>query len=111
MARLREQIPTLRAGVVASIVAAVLGSAVNDSGAIVGGVTLFVLVASLAWLALDATALAATEQAGRAGDDAEKGSEPGASAATGRTRRPTAGAVETQAIASARGASAGSEPS
>ena len=36
---------------------------------------------------------------------------PGASAATGRTRRPTAGAVETQAIASARGASAGSEPS
>ena len=111
MARLREEIPTLRAGVAASIVAAVLGSAVNDSGAIVGGVTLFVLVASLAWLALDATALAPTEQAGVAGDDAENGSEPGVSAATGRTGEPTAGAVETQAIASARGASAGSEPS
>ena len=58
MARLRRQIPTLRAGVVATIVAAVLGSAVNDSGAIVGGVALFVLVASLAWLALDEMASA-----------------------------------------------------
>ena len=52
MARLRERIPTLQAGVWASVVAAVLGSAVNDSGAIVGGVTLFVLVIALAWLAL-----------------------------------------------------------
>src|ERR687894_1385493 len=57
MAHMRERIPTLRAGIVATIVAAVLGSAVNDSGAIVGGVALFVLVASLAWLALDEMAL------------------------------------------------------
>jgi hypothetical protein len=53
MARMQASVPTLRAGVWASIVAAVLGSAVNDSGAIVGGVTLFVLVAALVWLALD----------------------------------------------------------
>ncbi|HKY68642.1 MAG TPA: hypothetical protein VJM49_19810 [Acidimicrobiales bacterium] len=52
MAQLRARIPTLQAGVWASVVAAVLGSAVNDSGAIVGGVTLFVLVLALAWLAL-----------------------------------------------------------
>lgn len=70
MARLREQIPTLRAGTVATIVAAVLGSAVNDSGAIVGGVALFVLIASLAWLSLAeqasprTPALAATDTAG-----------------------------------------------
>jgi hypothetical protein len=57
MAHMRERIPTLRAGVAASITAAVLGSAVNDSGAIVGGVALFVLVGSLAWLALDEMAL------------------------------------------------------
>jgi hypothetical protein len=56
MARMRERVPTLQAGVSASFVAAVLGSAVNDSGAIVGGVTLFVLVAALAWLALDVMA-------------------------------------------------------
>jgi hypothetical protein len=56
MARMREQVPTLQAGVTAAIVAAVLGSAVNDSGAIVGGVTLLVLTAGLAWLALDVAA-------------------------------------------------------
>jgi hypothetical protein len=56
MARMREQVPTLQAGVAAAIVAAVLGSAVNDSGAIVGGVTLLVLTAGLAWLALDVAA-------------------------------------------------------
>jgi hypothetical protein len=48
-------VPTLRAGLWASVTAAVLGSAVNDSGAIVGGVTLFVLVAALVWLALEVT--------------------------------------------------------
>jgi hypothetical protein len=51
---LYARIPPLRAGVWAAIVAAILGSAVNDSGAIVGGVTLFVLVLGLGWLALDA---------------------------------------------------------
>src|SRR5918997_1753274 len=74
MARLRRRVPTLRAGIVATIVAAVLGSAVNDSGAIVGGVALFVLVASLAWLALDELAAPrtppdATPAEGIAGED------------------------------------------
>ena len=72
MARMREDVPTLRAGVVATIVAAVLGSAVNDSGAIVGGVALTVLVAALAWLALDVMSVtghgaAAPAAAGEAG--------------------------------------------
>jgi hypothetical protein len=53
MTELYARIPPLRAGVWAAIVAAILGSAVNDSGAIVGGVTLFVLVLGLVWLALD----------------------------------------------------------
>ena len=58
-----------------------LGSAVNDSGAIVGGVTLFVLVASLAWLALDE--LASPPGPGRArGDEAHAGAVPPASPAS-----------------------------
>jgi hypothetical protein len=52
LTRLRERIPTLSAGISAALVAAVLGSAVNDSGAIVGGVTLSVVAAALAWLAV-----------------------------------------------------------
>ena len=39
LAKLKVTIPTLTAGLVAAVVAAVLGSLVNDSGAIVGGVT------------------------------------------------------------------------
>lgn len=46
------RIPTLHAGLVAGVVAAVLGSLVNDSGAIVGGVATLVLGASLAHLVL-----------------------------------------------------------
>ncbi|HEX5947687.1 MAG TPA: hypothetical protein VFY82_15490 [Acidimicrobiales bacterium] len=75
MASLRRQIPTLRAGVVATIVAAVLGSAVNDSGAIVGGVALFVLVASLAWLALDEMASAGSRTLAPT-DGASTGEDP-----------------------------------
>lgn len=52
LARLREQIPSLRAGLWAAVVAAVLGSAVNDSGAIVGGVTMAVVCLGLSWLAV-----------------------------------------------------------
>ncbi len=79
MERMREQVPTLRAGVSALIVAAVLGSAVNDSGAIVGGVTLFVLVASLAWLALDVMApSAAATAAGLGVAQAAPGDRPAA---------------------------------
>lgn len=53
LARLAAEVPTLRAGAWATLVAAVLGSAVNDSGAIVGGVTSFVVVLALAWLAVE----------------------------------------------------------
>jgi len=53
LARAHDRIPTLRAGVTAALVAGVLGSLVNDSGAIVGGVTLTVVAVSLAWLALE----------------------------------------------------------
>jgi hypothetical protein len=49
----RERIPTLRAGLLAAVSAAVLGSIANDSGMIVGGVTLLVVAASLAHLALE----------------------------------------------------------
>jgi hypothetical protein len=50
---LRARIPTLGAGLAAAAVAAVLGSAANDSGAIVGGVTLLVVAASLVHLTLE----------------------------------------------------------
>ncbi|MEX2292266.1 MAG: hypothetical protein WD691_00645 [Acidimicrobiales bacterium] len=47
---LRQRIPTLGAGLVAAIVAAVLGSLLNDSGAIIGGVAAMVLTASVVHL-------------------------------------------------------------
>jgi hypothetical protein len=50
--RVRATLPTLGAGVAAAFVAAVLGSLVNDSVAIVGGVAAAVLTASLAYLVL-----------------------------------------------------------
>jgi len=53
LAALRLRIPTLQAGLTAAYVAAVLGSLVNDSGAIVGGVTLTVVAASLVCLVLE----------------------------------------------------------
>ncbi|MGH9117708.1 MAG: hypothetical protein ACRD0A_07465 [Acidimicrobiales bacterium] len=53
LARVKVSIPTLSAGLVAAVVAAVLGSMVNDSGAIVGGVTVTVVTASLAYLTVD----------------------------------------------------------
>jgi len=49
---LRRALPTLGAGLAAATVAAVLGSLVNDSGAIVGGVAALVLAASLLVLLL-----------------------------------------------------------
>jgi hypothetical protein len=58
MARMRARTSALQAGVTAALVAAVLGSAVNDSGAIVGGVALMVLVSALAWLAMELVATA-----------------------------------------------------
>jgi hypothetical protein len=48
--RLRAAVPTLDAGLAATVVAAVLGSLLNDSGAIVGGVAAMVLTASLVHL-------------------------------------------------------------
>jgi hypothetical protein len=53
LACVRERIPALQAGLVAAYVAAVVGSVVNDSGVIVGGITLTVLAVSLLVLALD----------------------------------------------------------
>ncbi|HZA77728.1 MAG TPA: hypothetical protein VE623_15210 [Acidimicrobiales bacterium] len=50
---LRRNISTLQAGLVAAYLAALLGTAVNDSGAIVGGITLMVLAMALAVLALE----------------------------------------------------------
>jgi len=44
---LRARIPTIGAGLAAAVVAAVLGSLLNDSGAIVGGVAAMVLTATL----------------------------------------------------------------
>lgn len=51
--RLTSRVPTLGAGLVAALVAAVLGSLVNDSGAIVGGVSAMVVTASLVHLAME----------------------------------------------------------
>jgi hypothetical protein len=56
--RLRRKIPTLQAGLVAAYLAALLGSAVNDSGAIVGGVTLMVLATALVVLVLESDRIA-----------------------------------------------------
>jgi hypothetical protein len=53
MAKLQARTPTLRAGLAAATAAAVLGSLVNDSGAIVGGVAGMVLTASLVCLTLE----------------------------------------------------------
>lgn len=50
---LEQRIGSLRAALPATIVAAVLGSAANDSGLIVGGVTMMVLSAAVAWLVLE----------------------------------------------------------
>jgi hypothetical protein len=53
LARIARRIPTLQAGLVAAAVAAVLGSLLNDSGAIIGGIVLTVVAVALAFLALD----------------------------------------------------------
>lgn len=58
---IQRTLPTLSAGMAAALVAAVLGSLVNDSGAIVGGVAAMVLTASLVHLSLEP---AVREQAG-----------------------------------------------
>ena len=50
LAGLQQRLPELGAGLVAAVVAAVLGSLVNDSGAIIGGVAAMVLSASLVHL-------------------------------------------------------------
>jgi multidrug efflux pump subunit AcrB len=52
--RLTAAFTTLPAGLWAALVAAVLGSALNDSGAIIGGVMAMVVATSLAVLLVDA---------------------------------------------------------
>jgi len=51
-ARIKERLPSLRAALAGALAAAVLGSLLNDSGAIVGGVASTVLALSLAFLLL-----------------------------------------------------------
>jgi hypothetical protein len=53
LAPVERSAPALHAGLAAGLVVAVLGSLLNDSGAIVGGVTLLVLTASLIHLVLE----------------------------------------------------------
>ena len=88
------------------MVAAILGSAVNDSGAIVGGVTLFVLVLGLGgWRSTPSPAgptapspaVAAGEPAGaeQVGDGRQRGrvhrrrDDPGAGSERGRGPNPS----------------------
>jgi len=54
MPRIRARVPTLHAGLMAAAAAAVLGSVLNDSGAIVGGIVFTVVAASLAFLSAEA---------------------------------------------------------
>src|SRR5918998_333731 len=109
MARLRRRIPTLRAGIVATIVAAVLGSAVNDSGAIVGGVALFVLVASLAWLALDELAAPRTPS-DAAPAEGIAGEDTGEPPATGEPAARPDGGAQPGAAPTGPPARAGADP-
>lgn len=51
--RMRAEVETLPAALTATVVAAVLGSALNDSGAIVGGVAAMVLAAALVVLLME----------------------------------------------------------
>jgi hypothetical protein len=105
MTELYARIPPLRAGVWAAIVAAILGSAVNDSGAIVGGVTLFVLVLGLVWLALDAV----PAEAGA--DEDDRAAAPGEVPAPGRTEAVANGSGGGETTPEPSPAGAGAEPS
>ena len=64
LAQLRERIPLLNAALISIYVGAFLGSALNDSGAIVGGLVFFTLSGALAYAALEATSQAQTGGAG-----------------------------------------------
>ncbi|HET6771865.1 MAG TPA: hypothetical protein VFH36_01050 [Acidimicrobiales bacterium] len=118
LTRLYELVPTLRAGVLSAIVAAVLGSAVNDSGLTVGGVTMFVTVAALAWLALDTVAPlpAAAGRRGRA-DGREQGGghgeadEPDGAGGPSGDDRPIAAADGSPPPAGTPGATPAGAPS
>lgn len=50
--RIHERVPTLHAALVAGTIAAVLGSVVNDSGAIVGGVASLAMTVTMVYLAM-----------------------------------------------------------
>jgi hypothetical protein len=106
MTELYARIPPLRAGVWAAIVAAFLGSAVNDSGAIVGGVTLFVLVLGLVWLALDVMPAGPG-----AGEDEGVAAAPGVVPAPGRPEAVANGSGGGETTPEPSPAGAGAEPS
>jgi hypothetical protein len=84
---LRGTIPTLQAGLVAAYLAAFLGSAVNDSGAIVGGVTLMVLATALAVLVMESDR-APTEPISADGAAARVEAEPSAQAKPSSEAQP-----------------------
>ncbi len=89
LARLRDDMPTLQAGITSALVAGVVGSVVNDSGAIVGGVTLTVLAVSLAWLALRRVGAPAEPPVPAAGPPPAGADVNGGGGASGeRARRP-----------------------
>lgn len=78
LARVRERAPALGVAVTAIVVGAFLGSAVNDSGAIVGALVFFTATNALAWCAL------------RAGADRVAARSPDGSARDGTVGRPEA---------------------
>jgi hypothetical protein len=110
LGELYARIPPLRAGVWAAIVAAILGSAVNDSGAIVGGVTLFVLALGLVWLALDAMPVEAVAEAAVAADAAAAEAGTGETPAVGRPEAAANGSGAGETAPERSPAGAGAEP-
>jgi hypothetical protein len=91
LVELKWRVPTLRAGLLAAGVAALLGSLVNDSGAIVGGVTIMVVAASLVCLVLEAdTELPAPSPAAAAPASAAHADDAAAAGAPGNGVTPAA---------------------
>jgi hypothetical protein len=65
LAAAHARIPTLRAGLVAAVVAAVLGSLANDSGAIAGGISSLVIATSMLHLTMAGNEVRGDEPAAR----------------------------------------------
>jgi hypothetical protein len=88
--KVRERIPSINAGLAAAVLAAVFGSIMNDSGSIVGGTAMLVVVVALVCLSLE------PEPAGRLTPSTGSGAmsaagAPNGDAAGGRSLSPQAG--------------------